>query len=364
MNNKETILFMALSVLACSCNSGKQQQAAVPQSRELITVQPGTVQTQESFTATISGRQDVDIYPQVSGRIEKLCITEGQTVKKGQTLLIIDQVPFQAALRVADANVRAAQAQAQSAALELEGKEALRKENVVSDFDLSIARSEKAKADAMLDQALAQQANARNDLSYTTVTSPTNGIAGNLPYREGALVNPGIEKPLTTVSDNSEMFVYFSLSESRLRQLIARYGSRENIVSDMPALQLRLADGTLYGHDGRIETISGVLNPNTGMVQMRCVFPNPEGMLMSGASGNILMPFIYDNVISIPAASAFEIQGVHFVQKVVDGKASTTQITVLDSPDGSTYIVGQGLESGDVIVAGGAGLIHDGDEIR
>ena len=351
-----------MTAFLVSCHTG--QQAHVTDTvREVCTAAAGDVVSEELFTARIEGKQDVDIFPQVSGRIESICISEGQRLEKGQVMFIIDQVPYKAALRVADANVQAAKAKVESTALELEGKQALAKENVISEFDLSLAKNAHAIAQAQLEQALAEQTNAKNDLSYTRIESPVNGVAGTLPYREGTLVGPTTAKPLTTVSDNSMMYVYFSLSENRLRALFSQYGSKEAMISSMKGLELRLSDGSTYPYDGHLESVSGVLNESTGTAQMRCVFPNPDGTLLSGASGCVVIPFKYENVISIPAESAFEIQGMHFVQKVVGGKAQTSQIQVEASQDGRTYIVLGGLEAGDSIVAGGAGLVHDGDII-
>lgn len=187
------------------------------QTLPVMVVSSRPVEFQETYSAAIRGRQDVDIIPQVSGRITRLCVKEGERVRTGQVLAVIDQVPYQAALRTARANVSAAQAKAETARIELQGKQALFDEQVISDYELSLARNQLAVALAELEQAKAQETDARNNLSYTEIKSPSNGVVGTLPFRIGALVSPGIAQPFTVVSDNSEMYVYFSVSENKLR---------------------------------------------------------------------------------------------------------------------------------------------------
>jgi len=358
------ILSILLSALPLIFSCTGNTQSAAPLTRELITVTNGPIEIEQAYTANVEGRQDVKIYPQVTGKIEKVCITEGQSVSKGQTLFIIDQVPYRAALRVADANVRFAEAELGTARLEMESKQALFEENVVSEYDLSMAKNALAKAEAQLEQAKAAQVNAANDLSYTTVKSPVNGVSGTLPYREGALVGPSIPTPLTVVSDNNEMFVYFSIGESELRRMKEKYGNADEFIKQMPPVKFRFSDGTPYSQNGVIESVSGVLNPSTGTVSVRSIFPNEDKMLLSGSIGNVVIPFTLDNATIIPQEATFEIQGKFFVQKVIDHKANTTEVTIQSAGDGRHYVVLSGLEEGDVIIGSGAGLVRNGDQIN
>ena len=219
--------------------------------------------------------QDVDILPQISGRIIRLKVKEGERVKTGQVLAVIDQVPYRAALRTAQANVSAAQAKVETARIELRGKQALFDEKVISDYELSLARNQLAVACAELEQAKAQESDARNNLSYTEIKSPSNGVVGTLPYRIGALVGPNMAQPFTVVSDNAEMYAYFSISENMLRRYLARYGSIDSMIAGMPEVGLQLNDGSLYKAKGRIETVSGVVDPVTGTVQIKACSPIP-----------------------------------------------------------------------------------------
>ena len=317
-----------------------------------------------AYSATIRGRQDIDIYPQVSGTIQQLCVAEGDKVRQGQTLFILDQVPYQAALNTAIANVKTAEAALATAELNYNSNKELFAQKVVSDFTLTTAKNNFLTAQAGLAQAEAQEVNARNNLSYTVVKSPSDGVVGTLPYRVGALVSPSIPQPLTTVSDNSTMYVYFSMTENQLLSLVRQYGTLDSALVRMPDLQLRLNDQSVYEEKGRIETISGVIDRQTGTVSVRAVFPNKTRLLHSGASGSILMPSTYRDCIIIPQEATVKHQDKILVYKVVDGKATSTLIQVADVNDGRTYIVTDGLAVGDEIVAKGAGLVREGAQVK
>ena len=317
-----------------------------------------------SYSATIRGRQDIDIYPQVGGTIAKLCVTEGQTVAQGQTLFIIDQVPYKAALQTAEANVAAAKAGVATAQLVYDSKKELYAKNVVSKFDLSTAENNLLTAKAQLAQAEAQRVNAANSLSYTVVKAPANGVVGTLPYRVGALVSAAIPKPLTTVSDNSVMYVYFSMNEKQLLELAREYGSIDATIKQMPDVELKLSDGTIYSEKGRVESISGVIETSTGTVSLRAAFPNKGGLLHSGGSGNVVIPNTYKDCIVIPQMATFELQDRVFVFKNVDGLAKSFPISVEKINNGKEYVVTAGLTAGDVIVAEGAALLREGTPIQ
>lgn len=323
-------------------------------------VSRGSRTLSQSYTAVINGRQSVEIRPQVSGTITQVCIAEGAQVKKGQTLVIIDQVPYKAALETAIANVKSAEASVATARLTADSKEQLFKENVVSAFDLQTARNSLLQAEATLAQAKAEEVNARNNLSYTEVKSPVDGVSGMLPYRVGALVDASITTPLTTVSDDTEMYVYFSMTESQVLSLIRQYKTLDEAMKQMPEVELKLSDGLTYAHKGRIDAISGTIDTSTGAVSLRATFPNPEHMLRNGGSGTVIFPYIKENVLIVPQEATYEIQDKIFVYKVVDGKATSSQVSVFPVNNGKEYIVESGLEEGETIIAEGAGLVQEG----
>lgn len=323
-------------------------------------VSRGSRTLSQSYTAVINGRQSVEIRPQVSGTITQVCIAEGAQVKKGQTLVIIDQVPYKAALETAIANVKSAEASVATARLTADSKEQLFKENVVSAFDLQTARNSLLQAEATLAQAKAEEVNARNDLSYTEVKSPVDGVSGMLPYRVGALVDASITTPLTTVSDDTEMYVYFSMTESQVLSLIRQYKTLDEAMKQMPEVELKLSDGLTYAHKGRIDAISGTIDTSTGAVSLRATFPNSEHILRNGGSGTVVLPYIKENVLIVPQEATYEIQDKIFVYKVVDGKATFSQVSVFPVNNGKEYIVESGLEEGETIIAEGAGLVQEG----
>lgn len=350
------------AALAVSC----KQAPAVQMEAEyaVLKVVPSDKVLSTAYSATIRGRQDIDIYPQVSGTLTRLCVEEGQAVRKGQVLFIIDQVPYQAALETAAANVEVAKAGLATAELTYDSKKELFAGKVVSAFDLKTAENAWLTAKAQLAQAKAQEVNARNNLSYTEVKSPSDGVVGTLPYRVGALVSAGLPQPLTTVSDNSDMYVYFSMTENQLLALTRQYGSKAEALKNMPEVELQLNDQSMYGEKGRIETISGVVDRNTGTASLRAVFPNKEGMLYSGTSGNVVLPVIMKGCLVIPQSVTFEVQDRVYVYKVVDGKAQSAPVGVTRVNGGQEYIVNEGLKEGDVIVAEGVGLLREGTPVK
>lgn len=352
---------MASFMAAVSCGQAPTEQG--PAQYGVTTIATTDREIQSNYSATIRGRQDIDIYPQVSGTISELRVTEGQSVSKGQTLFIIDQVPYKAALQTAEANVAAAKASVATAQLTYDSKKELFAKSVVSQYDLSTAENTLLTAKAQLAQAEAQRVNAANNLSYTVVKAPANGMVGTLPYRVGALVSASIPQPLTTVSDNSEMYVYFSMTENQLLNLTRKYGSIANTLKNMPDIQLQLNDGSIYDQTGRIESISGIIDTSTGSVQLRAAFPNKGGLLHSGGAGSIILPVNYTDCIVVPQVATFELQDKVYVYKVVDGKATSSMIDVEKINNGREYIVKSGLDPGDVIVAEGVGLLREGTPI-
>ena len=356
----------AAALACCFFMLGCRQAPMQSQSSEydVLTVATTDRTIPVDYSATIRGRQDIAIYAQVSGKIAQVCINEGQRVRNGQTLFIIDQVPYKAALQTAEANVAAAKASVATAQLTYDSKKELFARKVVSQFDLSTAENNLLTAKAQFAQAEAQRVNAANNLSYTVVTSPSDGIVGTLPYKVGALVGPSTPQPLTTVSDNSEMYVYFSMTENQLLNLTREYGSIDNTLKNMPDVQLRLNDVSVYDEAGRIEAISGVIDTSTGSVQLRAAFPNPNGLLHSGGAGNIILPYVRKQCVVIPQAATFELQDKVYVYKVVDGKATSAAIAVDRISNGREYIVNSGLVPGDVIVAEGVGLMREGTPVQ
>lgn len=356
----KSILGIGLCCLALSAC----QQSRKPQEEggkyPLLTLTPEDRQLSVKYSTVIEGKQDVEVRPQVSGTITQVLVEEGAHVHKGQVLFIIDQVPYRAALQKARAAVATAEANEATAKQTLDGKMSLYEDKVISDFELRTAQNEYKSAQAALLQAQAELTDAQNNLSYTEVKSPVDGYAGMTSYRIGALVSASMTDPLIRVSDNSEMYAYFSLSEKQVLTLTAQYGSLDQALASFPEVSLELNDGSTYAQKGKVDVISGIIDKTTGTVSLRAIFSNPDKRLMSGGSANIIVPYDRTQCIVIPQGGTYEIQNRIFAFKVIDGKAVSTPIEVFEINNGTEYIVEKGLQAGDVIVSEGAGLLKDG----
>ncbi len=365
MKSIKKLSFLSLSLLgmafAVSCSRAPQQAPAKTYKTMKVSLSDKSVDNQ--YTASLEGQQYVEIRPQVGGVITSIKINEGAQVKKGQTLFVIDQVPYRAALETAKANVQSAKAQVETAELNLESRRELFKENVVAEFDVKSAQIALSSAEAMLSQARAQLLSAQNNLSYTEVKSPVSGVASMIPYRVGALVSSSIAEPLVTVSDDQKMYAYFSLTEVQMLEMLREYGTMDSVAASMPNVSLLLADGTAYDQKGVIDAISGTITPSTGAIQLRAVFENPSKILRNGGTGRVVITTERENAIVIPKVATFELQNKIFVYKVVDGKATSQEIQVFANSDGNSYIVESGLSVGDEIIADGAGLVREGTPI-
>ena len=364
MKNKVLAIIFSAIALA-SCNQNKTQTATQKENyyeTMEVTLSDRTLTT--GYSAAISGVQTVEIRPQVSGMITDILIEEGESVTKGQVLFVIDQTPYKAAYEIAVANVKSAEAALSTAKLILESNKNLYEQDVVSEFDLMTAQNDLTEAEARLALCKAEEVNASNNLSYTEVRSPVNGVASMIPYRVGALVNSSIAQPLVTVSDDSRVYAYFSMAENQMLDMVQQYGSLNNAIRQMPEVELIMSNGEKYEHTGKINAISGTISESTGAVSIRAVFNNRNHRLRNGGSGTIIIPMTLQNCMVIPQSATYELQDRVFVYNVVDGKASSTEIHIAPQNNGVEYIVTDGLEVGDIIVAEGAGLIKEGTPIK
>ncbi len=352
------------TVLCMTACGGQQQQAQAPAPEiATITVDYGNSNLESAFPATIKGRTDIDIRPQVTGFITKVHVDEGQQVKKGQVLFTLDQVQFQAAVDQALASVKVAETGVATAQLTADNKRTLFDKNIISEYEWQMAANALAQAKAQLAQAQANLVNARKNLAYTTVTSPSDGVVGSIPNREGSLASPSSAQPLTTVSDNSEVYAYFSLNEKDILDLTENGAKSLNAsISQMPEVTLRLANGEIYPQKGKVATVSGVIDNTTGAATVRALFDNKSGMLRSGSTGQVLVPNNFEQVILIPQGATNELQNIRFAYVVNDSnKVVATPIQVSEISDGKNFIVTSGLKPGQRIAVEGIGTkVRDG----
>ena len=369
------VLFAFCLTLLSSCGKKGFDMGGAPECA-VQTLQPATVNLTSSYPATIKGKQDVEIRPQVSGFITKVCVDEGSMVRKGQVLFIIDPTQYEAAARSAKAAVATAEAAVSTQQITVDNKRALNKKNIISDYDLAMAENSLASAKAQLASAKAQLISAEQNLGFTNVKSPSDGIVNDIPYRLGSLVSPSITTPLTIVSDITEMYVYASLTEKEKRleeikdekellELVRKDGSQSAAVETYPEVQLQLSDGSTYDQKGKIETISGVINANTGAVSIRATFPNSNHLLRSGGMGNLIIPYHMENALVVPQKATTEIQDKKFVfLQQPDNTVKMNEITILNIDNGQEYVVTSGLKQGDLIVIENVGTLKDGQTIK
>lgn len=361
---KSRIVYLMLCVGLFSCGK-KTQLPDASTDYAVITVQPSTSDLNTSYPATIKGKQDIEIRPKISGFITQLCVDEGSFVRKGQPLFIIDRVQYEEAVKTASAAVRVAEANVNTQRLTVNNKKELNKKQIISNYDLEMAQNTLASYEAQLASARAQLIQARNNLSFTTITSPSDGVVGAIPFRVGSLVSSSSTEPLTIVSNISEMFVYFSMTEKQLLDLTRETGGIKAAIAKMPEVKLRLSDGTIYEQTGRISTVSGVIDQSTGSVNMRATFHNPNNVLRSGGTGSILVPSVSNSAIQVPQKATYEIQDKKFVYVVgKDNKVKSTAITVSELNNGTTYVVLSGLNIGERIVIDGVSTLKDGMQIK
>ncbi len=340
-----------------SCGEKTQQTGDMTPEIATITVAEGTSDLASNYAATIKGKTDIDVRPLVSGFITKVHVDEGQRVSKGQTLFTLDQVQYQAAVDQALAQVNAARTAVESARLTADNKQRLFDKNIISEYENQLAKNQLSQAEAQLSQANAALTTARKNLSYTVVTAPSDGFVGSIPNREGSLASPSMVTPLTTVSDNSDIYAYFSINEKDILNLTNEgKKSLNEAISELPDVQLQLADGTIYPEPGKVATVSGVIDSSTGAANVRARFKNINGMLRSGSTGRILIPNRMSNVILVPQRATFEIQDRRFVYVVNDSnKTVATPVEISPMNDGKQFIVTSGLTPGQRIVVEGVG---------
>lgn len=319
---------------------------------------------QTTYPATIKGIHDVEIRPKVSGFLVQINVHEGQTVSAGQTLFVIDNATYQAAVRQARAAVNTATAQLNTAKLTYDNAQKLFANNVIGSYELESSRNAYESAQAQLAQAKASLASAQETLSFCYIKSPASGVIGNIPFKVGTLVSASTQQALTTVSDISSMEVYFSMTEKDILSMTKTSGSTQEALKEFPAVKLQLADGTIYNEEGHIVKMSGVIDATTGSVQLIANFTNPQRLLKSGGSGAIIIPRSNKSAIVIPQTVVSEVQNKKFVYLLgKDNKVKSSEITVEPQTDGNNYVVTSGLKVGDKYVTNGITKLNDGMEI-
>ncbi len=363
---KKLLTIAAIAAMLVSCGGGKQGKPDFGDNEYAVrTIGTSDASLQSTYPATFKGVQDVEIRPKVAGFITKIYVKEGQQVAAGQMLFEIDNATYKAQVTQARAAVTSAKTQVSTAKLTYENSQKLYANKVIGDFELQSAKNRYESAVAALGQAKASLAAAEETLSYCFIKAPTSGFVGSLPFKVGALVSSASQEALTTISNGSQVEVYFSLNEKDMLDLTRKYGSAQAGISSFPAVKLQLADGSIYESEGKVIKASGIIDPTTGTTSLIAVFPNSKHLLKSGGSGRIVMPYTASAAVIIPQEATVEVLDKHFVYIVgKDNKVKYTEVTIENQNDGQNYIITSGLKKGDRIVVKGVTSLQDGMEIK
>ena len=346
-----------------SCGSKEPEQEKT--SFETLTVKKQDITIPLKFSARLRGKSDVTITPQASGQLMRIAVSEGQQVKKGEVLFVIDSRNAQLELEAAQANLQAALAQENSAKLEFESNKNLFEKKIVSNYMLANSENAYKQAQAAVAQARAAVNRAKVELGFCTLTAPVTGVIGEIAVRVGDQVSPLSE--LTLLSGNTTIDAEFSLTEALIEEMVQSgmtSKQKEEYIANLPDVTFVMKNGTEYPHKGRITTLTGVVNASTGSLSCKATFPNPEGHLYSGVQGTVVMPYSEADVIVIPQFSVVRLQDKSFVYKVLpDSTATAVDVTMEDTGNGKDYIIKSGLKVGDRIVTTGANNVMEGQKV-
>ncbi len=355
-----------LLLLGCGSASGPDQGATaeIP-ALPVAPVQTADVTTYQEFPATLEGKVNVDIRPQVEGYLEKIYVDEGAAVRKGQPLFRIDERSYRQQLSNATASLLAAKANRDKAALEVNRLQPLVRNKVIAEVQLKTAQSAYEAAQAGVEQAQALVSTARTHLNRTLITAPVDGYIGLLPYKPGSLVGRTEPQPLTTISDVRQVYAYFSVSETDFLQITGQTpgSSLEEKLRQFPPVELLLANHRPYGQQGRIEMASGQFDKTMGAIRFRAIFPNPQGLLRSGITGRIRVPQPHGETVVVPQEATFERQDKVFVFAVADSNKVESRPLQIIGKSGNYYLVREGVRPGERIVRDGLDRLQDGDVI-
>lgn len=378
MNNKLVILSIAaLSLVACKKEAPKQDGA---KPYPVVKVEEKNIVGYQTFPATIQGRVNNDVRAKIQGYITQVLVDEGQYVTKGQPLFRLETniltenaAASKAGIGAAESNIAAAQAAVNAANVEVNKLKPLVQKNIISNVQLQTAQANLAQAQAQLQQARAGKSQAvanykgvAANIDYSVIRAPISGVIGKLPLKVGSLVGPTDQTPLTTISDTSELYAYFSMNEKEYFDFLEKSpgATLAEKIKNLPMVELQLANGSIYSEKGKIEAITGQIDATTGTIQFRVSFTNPQKLLSNGNSGSIRLPKSYDNVLVVPESATYEQQGIVYVYKVDKGDtARNVVINVIDRID-NLALVKSGINKNETIIAAGIGGLKPGTAVK
>ena len=374
MKTNQLAIIIGLSILlyACGGDDNKNQMAqgdaaGAVKSYKVLTLQPRDATLNTDYPASIQGQQNIEIRPRVDGYVERIYVDEGTVVKRGQLLFRINAPQYEQEVRTATASIKSAEAEVSASRLAVEKVKPLVEKDIVSKYELESAQFTYQASLASLAQARAALSNARTNLGYTSVTSPVDGVVGSIPFRLGSLVSGTTAEPLTTVSSIGNVYAYFAINEKILLSFNKEVAGKTfaQKLASLPPVQLILSDGTLYDKKGKIQTVNGLINTETGSANARASFPNPNGLIRSGSSALVRIPNDVKSAILIPQSATYEVQDKRFAVTVgADNKTKSVSINILPNAAGLFFVVDKGLKSGDKVVLEGVANLKDGTPIK
>ncbi len=360
-------LSLILSIVFNSCtnsegNPGAAGIAMPPQTLPVLSVNKSATTTYLEYSATVEGKTNVEIRPQVSGYLDKIYVEEGAYVQQGQPLFKINDRPYDEQVNNARANILAAKANLEKAAIEVNRLQPLVDNKVVSEVQLKAAQAAYDAARAQVTQAQAAGNNAGINLGYTLLKAPVNGYIGRIPFKTGSLVGKGETAPLTMLSDVKEVYAYFSMSESDFLKFTSQSAGKTiaDKIHGLPPVELQLADKSIYAGKGRIELMEGQFDKTMGTISFRAVFPNSAGLLRTGSTGKIRIPQANNTLLPIPQTATYELQDKIFVYTVGDSNKVAGKPIHIAGKTSAYYLVDKGLQEGDKIVFAGMDRLQDG----
>jgi membrane fusion protein (multidrug efflux system) len=360
------ICLMASVLVSCKHDKKNVNGSKMVKDYSVLTLVPKSVTVHQDFPATIKGQRVIEIRPMISGYLQEIYINEGDHVKKGQLLFKINNPQYEQEVLTAKASINSAVANVNSARMEIDKVKPLVEKQIVSNFRLQSAELILQTKEAALEQAKVTLANAQTNLNYTILKSPQEGIIGMIPYKTGALVGSNSSEALTTLSDISEVFAYFSWNEKQLLELLSDSPgvTIEEKIKNIPPATLILSNSAKYPLKGRVEMASGLISTETGSATFKAVFANPAGLLRSGSSATISIPEVKDSVLIVPQSATYELQNKRFIYVVgKDSKVTALPIISSSSDNGQYFFVSEGLKAGDRVVIEGVSSLRDGTTI-
>lgn len=354
-----------ITVILFACKSSADNAGGFqmpPQELPVLTVASVPAVTYQEYTASLQGKKDIEIRPQVDGYIEKIYVDEGARVRRGQPLFHINDRPYREQLNNARASLAAAKANLASAQINVNKLAPLVQNNVISDVQLKTAQASQSAAEANVAQAEALVQSAQISLGYTIVKAPADGYIGKIPLKTGSLVGVTTAEPLTILSETKEVYAYFSLSETDFIQFKNQFAGNtvEEKIKQMPAVDLVLADNSVYPEKGKVQVAEGLFDRTAGTITFRATFPNANGTLRSGNTGKIRIAKSLSSTIVIPQEATYELQDRVFVFAVGDSNKVVSKPLTISTTSGNYYLIQGGVNAGDKIVYTGLERLRDG----